>query len=173
LVGDLDDIERDALAFLNRKQRERALRDESLKSTVNREAILGAVAALRDGCSWNAENKIEDLWAAEDSVITSVRFKQSSPEERLTMLHESSISSAYWSEYKRRITALLIQHERKQTRKSTSNAATEQIHRLKKLSVKPLANTKGVLLTASAWLRFVEVWGLGGLVMPGPGHQRA
>jgi transposase len=165
LVGDLDDIERDALAFLNRKQRERALRDESLKSTVNREAILGAVAALRDGCSWNAENKIEDLWAAEDSVITSVRFKQSSPEERLT--------SAYWSEYKRRITALLIQHERKQTRKSTSNAATEQIHRLKKLSVKPLANTKGVLLTASAWLRFVEVWGLGGLVMPGPGHQRA
>lgn len=172
-IEDLDDIERDALAFLNQKQRQRALQNEKLKSTVDREAVLGAVAALRNGLSWNVKNNIEDLWAAEDSVITSDRFKRSSPAERLTMLYESSISTAYWSEYKRRVTALLIHHEGKQGRKSTSNAATEKARKLKTLAGRSLADAKCLSLTANAWLRFVGVWGLGGLVMPGPGQQRA
>lgn len=172
-IQELDDIERDALAVLNQKQRQRALHNEELKPTVDREAVLGAVAALRDGLSWNVKNKIEDLWAAEESVITSDRFKRSSPAERLTMLYESSISTAYWSEYKRRITALLIQHERKQDCKSKSNAATEKAQRLRTLAGRSLANAKCLSLTANAWLRFVGVWGLGGLVMPGPGQQRA
>lgn len=136
---------------------------------MNREAVLGAIAALRDGLSWHCKNRIEDLWAAYDAVVTSERFKCSPPTERLNMLHESAIATAYSSEYKRRITALLIQHERKQDRTSTSKTVTGNLQMLTGMSS---ANAKDVAPTASAWLRFVEVWGLGGLLMPGPGHKR-
>jgi hypothetical protein len=165
----LDEIQRDALAFLNQKQRERAQNNEKLESTVSRETVLGAIAALRDGLSWHCENSIEGLWLAYDAVVASERFKCSLPAERLNMLHESVILTAYSTEYKRRITALLIQHERKQDRTSTGETATEKLQRLTGMSS---ANAKDVAPTAAGWLRFVEVWGLGGLLMPGPGHKR-
>lgn len=169
------DIERKALNYLNKKQRERALRDKDLKTTVNDGLVLGAMTALSSGLSWreDKDNKIEDLWAAEESAITSTRFKRSSPVERLAILHDSSISTAYSSEYKRRITALLIHHELKQNRKSASDAATRQLQRLSELSRKPSANIKAVSACANSWLKFVEAWGLGGLVLPGPEHQSA
>jgi len=165
----LDDIQRDALAFLNQRQQERAQDNESLKCTVSRETVLGAIAALRDGLSWHSENSVESLWLDYDVVVASERFKCSPPTERLNMLHESVISTSYASEYKRRITALLIQHERKQDRTSTGETTTGKLQRLTGMSS---ANAKDVAPTASGWLRFMEVWGLGGLLMPGPGHKR-
>jgi hypothetical protein len=135
---------------------------------VNREAVLGAIAALRNGLSWHCENKIDDLWEAYVAIVASERFKRSPPTERLNMLHESVVSTTYSSEYKRRITALLIQHERKQDR--TSGTVTGKLQKLTGMSS---ASAKDVAPTASAWLRFVEIWGLGGLLMPGPGHKRA
>jgi hypothetical protein len=169
----VEDVGHKALAFLKKKQRERA---PHKKATVSSELVLGAVAALLSGVSWieDKNNKIEDLWAAEEFAITSERFKLSSPVERLAILHNSSVSTAFSSEYKRRITALLIQHELKQNRKSASNAATGQVRKLRKLSKKSPMNDQAVSLCANSWLRFVEAgWGLGGLVLPGPGHHGA
>jgi hypothetical protein len=171
----VDDIDRKALDCLNERQRERALHDKALKSTVSAELVLGAMTALRSGLSWNKDkdNKIEDLWAAEESAMTSTQFKCCSFLDRLAILHDSSISTAFSSEYKRRITALLILHEHKQNHGSTSDTTTRQLQRLNKLSRKPSSDIRTISKCAHSWLRFVEAWGFGGLVLPGPGHQGA
>lgn len=173
VVTKLDDIQREGLAFLNHRQGQRARDNPQLKSSVSRTAVLGALAALREGYSWNVDNKVQDLWAECSSLFASKRFKQSSPTERLSILHEDSNSSACSSEYKRRITALLIQHERQQKRTNKSDRAKEKARDVAEHKKKSRANITDAMQTARAWSRFIEVWGLGGLVMPGPGYKQA
>jgi hypothetical protein len=174
-VGDSDGIERDVLAYLNQKQRERFSRGENKKSTVSTEKVLGAVAALRSGLEWwkKTEDKIEDLWAVAESAITTTQFKHSSPVGRLAILHNSSVSEAFWSEFKRRMSALLFQHLRKQNHKNARNGARRQVQRPEMLCKKLPVNAEAMSACANSWLKFVEVWGLGGLILPGPRHQRS
>jgi hypothetical protein len=173
-VGNSGDIKGDLLAYLNLKQRERALHDENLKSTVSCDLALGAFTAILSGLTWHKTNKIEDLWAkGESDIITSERFKCSSPLERLAILYDSSVSDAFWNEFKRRILALLIQHDHKQPHKSASIGATGRVQGLEKLFRKVPANANAVSKCANSWIRWIEVWGFGGLVLPGPGHQGA
>lgn len=170
-IRELDKIEHGALAFLRQRQRERACENEELVPTVNREAVLGGIAALREGYVWNCKNKVETLWANKDeSFTTSEQFKRSSPIERLGLLHTHATSSAHVNECRRRITALFIHHECKQKGVSTGKKAAEDLARMTGL---PFTSAKDVDPTAQSWLRFMEVWGLGGLVIPGYGHKAA
>lgn len=170
-VDKLDSFQRQALSFLNQRQAQRAQENEHLERSVDRESVLGVIAAIRDGHAWNEDNAIGRLWAgAKDSITTTEAFKASTPVRRLAMLHGDAISSAHLGECKRKFTALLIHHECKQRNVAVGKKATETFEKLTGL---PLTSATSMNQTACAWLKFVEVWGLGGLVLAGPGHRSA
>jgi hypothetical protein len=121
---------------------------------VNETFVQGAVEQILSGYLWHIDekNKIGDLWA-EESIITSEQFKDRSHSEHLVILYNLSVSSVFSNEFKRRILVLLMNHERKQIRTSASDRAISD--------------------SANGWLRWIECWGFGGLLLPGPGYQSA
>jgi hypothetical protein len=142
-----------------------------LKTTVDRASVLGVVTEIRDGYAWNEGNAIGHLWeSAKDSITATEAFEASTPVRRLAMLHEDAISSAHLGECKRRLTALLIHHECKQRNVAVGEKATETFERLTGL---PLKSATSMDQTACAWLKFIEGWGFGGLVLAGAGHRSA
>lgn len=158
-------LHQEALTFLNRRQGQRACEDKNLKPTVDRTTVHGAVTALRAGLLWSGMDR---LWAADQSVTASARFSDSPPIRRLGMLHELALSSGHAVECRRRITALLIHHECKQKRIPMVKKSMNELSKVAGIS---LENANDIIPTARAWLRFIKIWGLGGLAMPGPGHK--
>lgn len=172
---DLDDglakIQEEALAYLNKRQRARARRKRKIKPTVEPAVVRGAIKALREGHVWNCENNIEDLWAGDNPILISDDFKRSSPMRRLGMLHADAISSVHSNECKRRITALLIHDGHKQAASIVEDSNELPAAELAQLIGLPAVSAKNAISTARGWLRFIGAWGLGGLVLPGPGHR--
>lgn len=157
-----------ALAFLNERQRERARKDSKLKPTVDCGIVRGALAALHDGYAWNCDNDIASLWTLDDSAIPPVIFEGGSPLPRLAVLYKRTLASAHSGEYKRRILALLIHHECRKSGIPMSNEGSEELEKLAELSFQ---STNDLRLTAQSWLRVINSWGMGGLMMPGPGQR--
>jgi hypothetical protein len=158
-----------ALNFLNERQSERARKDKTLSSSVDCAVVRGALAALRDGYAWICNNDIGDLWKTDDSATLTGSSEGSSPIQRLAESYKRTLATLHSGEYRRRILALLMHHECRKSGIHVSNEGNKELEKLIGFSFQSISDFRN---TAQSWLRVINSWGMGGLMMLGPSHRR-
>lgn len=177
-----NELQQKAERFFEQRRRQRCQGDGPLKPALTWKVAQNAITALRIGYEWNCENNIEDLWVSKDPVASNEPPKDVSPLRRLTRLYSSVVSSEHSNEVRRRIIALLIHHECRENRISTRRVKAARkgkgTEEGKEWDLKYAEKTGlsfdhaiKVNYTAYAWIKFIRAWGIGGLVMPGPGQR--
>lgn len=162
---ELQKLQQQAQVFLNHKERERAREADRKMKPVDPVTVEGAIAALFAGQEWHHGNVISDLWSSEDKAELT---QSTTPIQRLTMLYNNVSSSAHSVAFKRRILISLWLHECKQNRIKINRGESKEVEEKTGLS---FGKAAVVDKAARGWLRFIEAWGIGGLVMPGAGHS--
>lgn len=159
-----------ALAFLNERQGLRNKEAKTQKSAVDSSVVRSALEALHDGYAWICDHEIGELWTSDDLVISPEPYEGNSPLQRLAISFQKTFATVRFGEYKRRILALLMHHE---CRKNGICISKEGDKELENLIGFPFRGIYDFRSTAQAWLRVINSWGLGGLMMPGLGGRSA
>jgi len=157
-----------ALDFLNERQSERARENKKLKSSVDCELVRGALAALREGYAWTRDKDLGDLWRSDDSATPTGSSEGGSPIQRLAISYKKTFTTLRSGEYRRVILALLMHHE---CRKSGIQVSREGNTELEKLTGFPFQSIGDFRCAAQSWLRVINSWGMGGLMLLGPSHR--
>lgn len=177
-------LRQEAVTFFTERRRKACQEGEPLKRALSWKVAQKALVALREGYEYNRDKDIGDLWDVKEPVGVHHAPEDSSYLQRLTILHESVLSSVHLHDIKRRFTALLIYHECKENLipVSKGNGKGKGAKKAKEEERKweggpakrtglSFKNAKVVHTNAYAWTNFIKAWGLGGLVMPGPSHS--